>query len=154
MRRLPCGLPQAIVGSLVAKTLSSASAAGIYGAQRVTPPPVAFDVFSVQVRLPLGLWLPLGAAMAAAMAATAAAVGAAAAADTPGPHCGCDQQTHSPNWCLRAGSHQAKGRRASPCHRVVPLPCRPVPTPSWRTLRACCSGGKPNPVLWGREGVV
>lgn len=39
---------QAIVGSLVAKTLSSASAAGIYGAQRVTPPPVAFDVFSVQ----------------------------------------------------------------------------------------------------------
>ncbi|KAL4451452.1 hypothetical protein ABPG75_007114 [Micractinium tetrahymenae] len=39
---------QAIVGSLVAKTLSSASAAGIYGAQRVAPPPVAFDVFSVQ----------------------------------------------------------------------------------------------------------
>lgn len=42
---------QAIVGGLVAKTLSSASA-GVYGAgmngQRMAPPPVAFDVFSVQ----------------------------------------------------------------------------------------------------------
>ena len=43
--------PQAIVGGLVAKTLTSASA-GVYGGfngQRVAPPPVAFDVFSVQV---------------------------------------------------------------------------------------------------------
>lgn len=39
---------QAIVGNLVAKTLSSASAGAYYGAQRVAAPPVAFDVFSVQ----------------------------------------------------------------------------------------------------------
>lgn len=38
---------QATVGSLVAKTLASASAAGFYG-QRTAPPPAAFDVFSVQ----------------------------------------------------------------------------------------------------------
>ncbi len=39
---------QAIVGNLVAKTLSTASA-GVYNtAQRVGAPPVAFDVFSVQ----------------------------------------------------------------------------------------------------------
>ncbi|PRW56211.1 TIC chloroplastic [Chlorella sorokiniana] len=38
---------QATVGSLVAKTLSAASAAGFYG-QRTAPPPAAFDVFSVQ----------------------------------------------------------------------------------------------------------
>lgn len=53
---------QAIVGSLVAKTLSSASAAGISGAQRVAPPPVAFDVFSVQARLLL--WLRAQVALA------------------------------------------------------------------------------------------
>ena len=44
--------PQAIVGGLVTKTLSSAGA-GVYGGvngQRVAAPPVAFDVFSVQVR--------------------------------------------------------------------------------------------------------
>lgn len=42
---------QATVGSLVAKTLASASAAGFYG-QRTAPPPAAFDVFSVQVGRP------------------------------------------------------------------------------------------------------
>lgn len=41
---------QAIVGGLVAKTLSSASSGAYYAAQRVAAaPPVAFDVFSVQV---------------------------------------------------------------------------------------------------------
>lgn len=40
---------QAIVGGLVAKTLSSASSGAYYAAQRVAAaPPVAFDVFSVQ----------------------------------------------------------------------------------------------------------
>lgn len=46
---------QATVGSLVAKTLSAASAAGFYG-QRTAPPPAAFDVFSVQVWSVAGLW--------------------------------------------------------------------------------------------------
>lgn len=44
---------QATVGSLVAKTLSAASAAGFYG-QRTAPPPAAFDVFSVQVWMGAG----------------------------------------------------------------------------------------------------
>jgi len=38
---------QATVGTLVGKTLTSAAGAGYYGS-RVAPPPVAFDVFSVQ----------------------------------------------------------------------------------------------------------
>ena len=37
---------QATVGTLVGKTLSSASANALY--QRVAPPPVAFDIFGVQ----------------------------------------------------------------------------------------------------------
>ena len=41
------------MGSLVAKTLSAASAAGFYG-QRTAPPPAAFDVFSVQVWMGAG----------------------------------------------------------------------------------------------------
>jgi hypothetical protein len=47
---------QAIVGGLVAKTLSSASSGAYYAAQRVAAaPPVAFDVFSVQVS---SVWAP------------------------------------------------------------------------------------------------
>jgi len=38
---------QAVVGGLVAKTLTTAAGAGYYG-PRGAPPPVAFDVFSVQ----------------------------------------------------------------------------------------------------------
>jgi hypothetical protein len=51
IRQVTCSHPsrQAIVGNLVAKTLSSASANAYYGAQRGAAPPVAFDVFSVQV---------------------------------------------------------------------------------------------------------
>lgn len=126
------------MGSLVAKTLSSASAAGLYGAQRVAPPPVAFDVFSVQVR---PLLPPIQGAGAAGSAAGRRAVYAGSITVAYGWLWG-----KLSGWGAAGCTHAALMFQGS---RVMPPapPRRPAPTPSWRTLPACCSGGRPSPAV-------
>lgn len=84
--RGPAPSLQAIVGNLVAKTLSSASANAYYGAQRAAAPPVAFDVFSVQVgAVQRGVQSACAGSLAQAGGSLSSDVSTAALVGTAGP---------------------------------------------------------------------